>query len=73
MICLSKPDAPAKFENVEPPKHTLPVFPVSARVPRGCFWLQTETTTGNTGGHGEEVQADQATHSNRTGVGVAAE
>ena len=38
-----------------PMERTLPVFPVSARAPRGCFWLRTEKTRGtraDTGGHG---------------------
>ena len=38
------------------------------------FLAAHSRTTGNTGGHGEEeVLTDQGTHSNRIGVGVAAE
>ena len=47
-------------------------IPVSTRGPRGYFWLRTETTTGTTGGHGEERSARRSTDTlERAGVWAA--
>ena len=57
-----------------PMERTLPVFPVSARAPRGCFWLRTEKPRGTRADTGKsEVLADQGTHGGSERSWVAAE